>query len=246
MVWIHERHIHKAARVPKSEYFGRWHALSSIITTITNGCGGNKRLGTRVVIDAEYAGCNFSITSGTNSHRVAFVSFGQMESFSAGDSNGDLNKIPRWFRFGTSTYCDIATQLAIVSDAIGDDSSLDNDVRERRKLHAKNYCKGVDAGVYKRIDVPMIAYKYCNQLSSIFKSALRHEHVLIHVKTDEVMQVDRRAFSASELDQFEEALKLMIISSTTTYGDLRVERGNWSTQLSSSSRSSSRIHFTFE
>jgi hypothetical protein len=132
-IWIHERYIHKAARVPKSQYFGQWHALSSIIKTITNGCGGNKKLGTRVVVDAEYAGCNFSVTSGTNAHSVAFISFGQKESFSAGDSNGDADKTPRWFRFGSSTYCDTATQLSIVSDATGDNSSLDSVVRDRRK-----------------------------------------------------------------------------------------------------------------
>jgi hypothetical protein len=240
-IWIHERHIHKAARVPKSQYFGQWHALSSIIKTITNGCGGNKKLGTRVVVDAEYAGCNFSVTSGTNAHSVAFISFGQKESFTAGDSNGDADKTPHWFRFGSSTYCDTATQLSIVSDATGDNSSLDSVVRYKRKRNVKGYCQGTDTRGYNNIDVPLIAHKFYNQLREIFESDLRLEYIVHDSKTKEVLSVDRRAFTASELDRFSEILKVMIICSTTKYGEIRAVDGKWLMQVSGI-RSSSRAN----
>jgi hypothetical protein len=84
-IWIHERHIYKAIGVPKSEYFGQW--LSFPSSNHQPSHAGDKRLGTRIAVDAEYASCNFSITSGTNAHNVAFVSFEQMESFNVGDFN---------------------------------------------------------------------------------------------------------------------------------------------------------------
>lgn len=42
-VWINERHIYTAISLPQGQAFGRFHALSCLISVIKKGYGGNKR-----------------------------------------------------------------------------------------------------------------------------------------------------------------------------------------------------------
>ena len=221
--WIHERHIHKILRLTSSATHGQYHALSCIITTITNGKGGNKRQKTYLTVDSSYAHCTFDV-SPHNMHHVAFQPYGRQESFDAGELNTTVQMVPRWFRFGPSSCCELSTQLAIVADAIGNSSELDDSTRKRRQLHFKSFYYHKEDDGYSRNEVPSIAYKFFDYLHTIFKSPLNTQ--FIATREDGSLNISRRAFDDRELLCFEDMLRKMIVASTQ-YGNLRVSNGDW-------------------
>ena len=221
--WIHERHIHKILRLSPSATHGQYHALSCIITTITTGKGGNSKKNTHLTVDSNYAHCTFDV-SPRNVHQVAFQPYGRHESFDAGTLNGTVQMVPRWFRFGPSTCSDLSTQLAIVADAIGSSSELDDSTRKRRQLNFKSFYYHKEDDGYARNEVPSIAYKFFDYLHTIFKTPLNTQYIA--TRKDGSPDISRRAFDDRELLHFEGVLRKMIVASTQ-YGNLRVSNGDW-------------------
>ena len=121
------------------------------------------RNNTQLTLDAKFAGCSLQPSSG-NIHNGAFSVHGSHEYFDGGGlDDGAVMQSPRWFRFGPSTCCELATQIAIVAEAeaIGDDTvTIDDATRQRRIANFKSW--------YTRVDVPLIAYKYCHHLQHIY------------------------------------------------------------------------------
>jgi hypothetical protein len=225
-VWIHERHIHNTLGLTSSDTHGPYHALSCVISTIQKGYGGNRKKNTFFIVDERYARCSFNPSS-SNTHDVAFTLHGSLECFDAGGLNteGTVRQQPRWFRFGPSTCCDLATQLAIVAEAVGDESiEMSNATRRRRESNFKNYYSKRSDDGYSRNDVPAIAYKFHHQLQCIFKTPLNTQ--FIQLNDDGTFDVGRRAFDDLEFEHFESILRQMLVTSTI-HGKLRVVNNEW-------------------
>jgi hypothetical protein len=216
-VWINERHIYTAISLPQGQAFGRFHALSCLISVIKKGYGGNKRKegDPYFCVDSKYAGCSFNEQSG---HKIAFQEYGAFESFHAGEFAEPVEGRPRWFCLGERVRCNLKTQLAIMAEAVGDESiDLDDDTRARRKAgFAAFFFEGRVDGGYSMVDVPQIAYNNYQELSSIFKKGV----------SSRLECISRDMFDTEELSEFEELLRHIIVGKVAG-GKVLVSGDQW-------------------
>lgn len=240
-VWIHEKQLYRILSIPTGTYFGRYHSLSCIINTIRKGTGGNKRKRTMVTVDANYSGCQFSITS-DSAYRVGYQFFGMRENFESGANKSDVNLAPRWFKFGDVPFT-CATQKEIVAEAMGDDKAqLDPAVAERRRVQYEDFMSGAAAANgYTNVDIPMMAFSFKDQLSGML-TRVSKEHIVENDK-GVVVSVGRRAFDLSELSRFEDLVRLMLAASNE-YGRLRLSNNQFIVQMPSKSTRTSLVAST--
>jgi hypothetical protein len=201
-VWINERHIYTAISLPQGQAFGRFHALSCLISVIKKGYGGNKRKegDPYFCVDSKYAGCSFNEQSG---HKIAFQEYGAFESFHAGEFAEPVEGRPRWFCLGEQAICNLKTQLAIMAEAVGDESiELDDCTRARRKAgFAAFFFEAKVDGGYSMVDVPQIAYNNYQEFPLIFKKGV----------SSKLECISRDVFDTQELSEFEELLRHIIV-----------------------------------
>jgi hypothetical protein len=173
------------------------------------GYGGNKR---KRDDPKEFYSLNPEYVNG-----ITYQKYGRAEPFDAGSLA--LDKTPlkaRWFKIeddATQVVCDLKSQVEIILDAMGDDSvNMSGSSRIRRKEKYLAFYFGRDDGGYARSEIPIIAYKYYNQLRAIFKSPQKGEdckHVRFCPDTNQLLSVKRSIFVESELNELESTLRLM-------------------------------------
>ena len=222
-VWLHERHVCSAIAVPQGQMFGQYHALSCIVGVIQNGYGGNKKNGSNpyYCVDRKYAHCNFS--EHNNTHGIYFQEYGSTELFKGGTSadRGSLRK-PRWFCLGGRPVCNLQIQTAIVAEAMGDDSiEMDDTTRSRRKAGFMSFFfeDTIDGG-YSSIDITQIARNNYQLLPSIFSKSAT---AITDARSE---RIERRLFVSAELADFENILRLMLVSKVKN-GKVLVSGESW-------------------
>ena len=137
-VWIHEKAMHKACRVPSGQAFGQRAVLNCVLRGIDKGFCGAKKNGKRVDMLNHIPGFS-NENSGSN---ISFDTYGRAEEFSNGTLCDATKAKPKWFRGSSEPLTDVSTQIKLVAELMGDVNSLPDDVLERRHQNYQAFLKG--------------------------------------------------------------------------------------------------------
>ena len=209
-VWIHESSLHKIIMSTRSSYetFGKYHVLSTVIKTIRDGRGGNKRAGTLLLVEDKYAGHQF--TNSPSNTGIAIQTHGSGELFESEILQESVNRKARWFRSGNNILFDLDLQKLIVAEATGfiEESDVCKDVLTRRRANFNSFILGSSQdGGYLSVDVPMLALRFFERMEKRVITVVDPSHI----NKDGIPSP--RAFKHEELRLFSDVLRMMIVSS---------------------------------
>jgi len=214
-VWIHERALYKVLKLTSGPTYGQRDVLDCLMRGIEKGFCGNKRTDYTPV---DYVDPDFSRED--NSGRISWQYNGRKENFSSGNLSDEREARPRWFKIA-EPVTDVATQMAIVEQLLGEACGLPEDVTLRRRDNYSNFMNDADDdGGYSRKDVPTIAY----QFRDVWGMLVNTEHV-------KDSDISRRVFDPSDLDKIEKIMRLMIVS-CDRYGKLVIQGAQFILQSS--------------
>ena len=173
--WVHETVIANYLGIPTGKAGeGQSEALTSLISCIKAGYGGNRKKKTKKSTSIP----NADLKDANNALGVCIQQYGKKEVFKGGelaDQENPVKRAPRWFHFGGEFPIRVQDQVLIVNQLTGecDAGQLGRSgksdapavlpiyvIRRRRKLFKAFFRSDSKGTPYSNFDVPAIASKF--------------------------------------------------------------------------------------
>lgn len=198
-VWWTEEVVSRALGLKATVAAGQRESLTLVLVSIKKGYSGDarrKKYSTGVLAA--------DLNDENNGTSVRVVKHGRALYFDGGTlTELQGHSQPRYFSFGTPRF-DITDQINIAHAIVGNDPSLLQSARERRKSNFRKWFLGEsDDGGFSRFDVPAIAVKYLDCWSEL-DVEVNHPPA--------PFQLQRRAFDVGKLATIEKDMKAILAS----------------------------------
>ena len=128
-VWIHKRALYKVLKLTSGPTYGQRDVLDCLMRGIEKGFCGNMQ---RDFIPVDYVDPDFSREN--SSGRISWQYNGRHETFLRGSLSDEKVARPRWFKIA-EPVTDVATQMAIVEQLLGEACGLPEDVIHEHPHH---------------------------------------------------------------------------------------------------------------